>query len=60
MRYKPGHAYAVDGEILNGLLAIADEIAESFDKGFVLRDDVLRDYGQWIAVRLEKLDEVAS
>jgi hypothetical protein len=59
-KYKPGHVYAVDGGTLNGLLTIASEIAESFDKGFVLRDDVLHDYGQWIQVRLDKLEELPS
>ena len=53
-KYKPGHVYAVDGATLNGLLSIASELS----CGDKIHVDVRRDYGQWIQVRLDNLDEL--
>jgi hypothetical protein len=56
--YKTDHLYAVKGDTLNGLLAIAHELMAS--DTLALREDIRRDYARWIEVRLEKLDEVVS
>ena len=53
-KYKPGHFYLVDGGTLNGLLTIAYELSG----GDKIHVDVRRDYGQWIQVRLDNLDEL--
>jgi hypothetical protein len=53
-KYKPGHVYAVDGGTLNGLLSIASKLS----CGDKIHADARRDYGQWIQVRLDKLDEL--
>jgi hypothetical protein len=53
-KYKPGHVYAVDGATLNGLLTIAYELSDDGN----ISGPVRRDYGQWIRVRLDNLDEL--
>jgi hypothetical protein len=55
-KYEPGHLYAIDGATLNGLLSIAVELMAS--DTLTLREDIRRDYGQWIQVRLDNLDEL--
>jgi hypothetical protein len=56
MQYKTDRSYIIMGDTLNGLLAIAHELMAS--DTLVLREDIRRDYGKWIQVRLDNLDEL--